>query len=117
MVVLVLHHPEEAATRQWAGNHPNPPRTVKGMRVTEGALPGAGYPLPVLARRLVDTLHTAGETWELIVHEHDDTVNVRHYRPGEWPVRTDWTWKDGRRTHGTAVRDTLTALADRLETR
>lgn len=108
----------EPDLRQWAGGLTRPPRmTRRNAVVAKGTMPAPDYPIPTMARRLIEALHAAGELWELIVHEHEDTVEVRHYHPGQWPAMTAWKWKNGRRHTGTAVRDTLTALADRLETR
>lgn len=104
----------EPDLRRWAGGLTRPPRVSDAV---PGDMPAADYPIPTMARRLIEALHAAGELWELIVHEHEDTVEVRQYHPDQWPAMTAWKWKDGRRHTGTAVRDTLTALADRLEIR
>lgn len=111
MTVYELHHPEREAIRHWGGGlkSPHPPRNLK---ITEGGMPEPDYPLPTHARRLVEALHAAGKMWELTSHEHERRVEVRHYRPDEWPIRIDWQWIDGRRTRGPAVADSITELSD-----
>lgn len=112
--IFAIQHPEKTGLRQWGGNLPSgPPKTRRGLAVIETSMPHPTYPIPAMARELIEALHAAEETWELRVYEHEDQVLVRQWHPHQWPVHTDWKWSSGRRTHGTAVRDTLAALQGR----
>lgn len=113
--IITIDRPYDGV-RQWTGQS-TLTGYKNGHRIIETTMPDKSYPLPKLARQLVLALHDAEEVWELRVYEDEDTVQVTQYHPHEWPCYTTWHWKNGRRTNGPAVRDTLIALAVRPQER